>query len=189
MGNLSQYDFSGTKPEFSKPSCAKTYPYSNNVGNPAHDVLEAKSIAQQALNELENIDEDLRALKEKLTSLQETWNKCIKMDGAYQEYVVVDDVSRSTIMIDSAIENKDSILSLIDGYDQTISEIKSYQQEVANNAETHNSLVTSKRGYEAAYANAIEQNKGLYLSALSKVNKQLEEYQDVGNIEDCGRWV
>lgn len=57
MGNLTQYDFSGTKPEFSKPSCSKQFPYSKSTGSIPKEVSESKQIATDSISQLESINE------------------------------------------------------------------------------------------------------------------------------------
>lgn len=99
-------------------------------------------------------------------------------------------MTRTTKMISDAYDNKESIKSIIDSSEEKINEIKNYREQLNNNRVIYDNLVKALNNAES-YINSAKDDstKAYWRSQYNATNKKLSEYQDVGDIQDYGKWV
>ena len=201
MEVIDAYSVGGTGPEINKSNNSKVIYFGDvpkaatmddaldvikELGNMVSDV-EADYYDYDNLIKLKN--SDYNAAMKKIDSLENEWNKCIYMNGKYNEYVKTDDISDEfshfNFVFDNMISNVNTILN---NYNSTISTINSYIDMLSKNKEDYNNLSNNINNLKSLANNCTDDiSKNLYLNKINSLTNKLNNYSVISDID--GKWV
>jgi len=185
---IEKYSFN-SGPKFSKPNCGQPYPYSFASNKKAINLSGPQNLVDTLFQEINDISNEFDQLIKNINKLGDNWNKCITIDGQGQDYVMKDDLNEDFKSINESFNNKEKINSILRDYEEITEDINEYIDRIERNYEEYQRLQRQKAIFNNRLHKCKEDEKAYYQDRIFDINKKMENYQDIGNIEDFGEWV
>lgn len=189
MSITNKYSFN-SGPKFNKPNCGKPYPYSSKTPQKAANLSGPQNLVDSLFLEISSISSEFDQLKSKINQLKNNWNQCITINGQAQDYIMKDDLTQNFNSLNEIFSSgKGEIDSVLSNYMATIEEINEYIDTLQKNYGEYQELKRERASYSIQLQSCQKEERSYYQNKIDAIDKQLENYQEIGNLEDFGEWV
>ena len=167
-------------------------PYSKYTEHYAANIEGASTIVDNVLKDIGKLTNKLAELESKISSLGECWNNCIEIDNKIIEYVPLEDLNKTIEETDdAATSGKEKCDDVLNDFNETINNINTYLKVLRDNyleyKTTNDKLSECKIKIIKLDKNNPERPN--LISQINSLTKDLEDYYEIPDITEYGRWV